>query len=163
MKIVIDENVLLRSVTYKDPQGNYDHFAIDLMIEAMDCKHTICVSSEIEDKYKAQFEKVKNGVYGQNISNPADIYTRLKNTTGKIEMIPGNSNSNFQHVPNERNIKPDDIPFARLAHHVHSILVTYDGPLKQAMGTEAKEPRQLIGTQPVETNNRRGREMRGGR
>ncbi len=148
MNLVIDENVLISAATEKDPSSSEDiknqlpyPWSFNVFKDILSCKHKMIVTAEIERRYEQKFTGIKNGRFGPIMPNVAYYYS-LAQGSGKVEYE--NSSIIAKPIPNDSKIKQDDKPFARLAVHTSSTLVSLDGPLKSALGNVVKEPKEIV-------------------
>lgn len=123
----------------KDPNsGEWDNSSMNVIVQALSCKHNVYVTNEIEKQYYQLFKDHKKAAV-----NIPDLYEKLKLTTGKVKN-KGGSKDNFSHIPNEDKIKDEDIKFARLAFNTGALLVTFDGPLRDILKSSAIHPNKLL-------------------
>ncbi|MCG3109357.1 hypothetical protein L3N51_01647 [Metallosphaera sp. J1] len=128
--------------------GDVDDRAPNLLLSILKCKHKIYVTSEIEQEYYDLFKRIKSGIYGDVLQNVAKYYVQFSQSK-KVVRVEGGE-SNMRALPDESKIKDEDRKFARLAYHRNLILVTYDQPLKEALGERAKSPEEITSHELLE-------------
>jgi hypothetical protein len=140
LNLIIDKNVLIAACTGKNPNGKTDATAIGILSDVVICTHRLIVTREIENDYIRIFDKMKNPQGPDTLLAPKFYFEAEQ--IGKVDKT--RTNTELPAVQDEGGIKPEDLPFARLANITGATLVTYDGPLLQKLGGRAKLPQDVI-------------------
>jgi hypothetical protein len=140
LNLIIDKNVLMAACTGDNPHGETDATAIRILSDVVICTHRLIVTREIEIDYIRIFDEMKK-TQGLGTLLASRFYFYAKKI-GKVDNT--RTNAELPAIADEGGIKPEDLPFARLANITGATLVTYDGPLRQKLGEHARLPRHVI-------------------
>ncbi len=142
MKFIIDKNVLRAALSGNNPNtGQFDSTSSILVLLIPKLCHSFIITKEIEREFELIFDEFKNNAQGKLTLNAITAYFNAKKI-GKVDNI--RSSNQLPKGTNESSIKEEDLPFARLSRLTSATLITYDIPLKEVMGENAKDPNEVL-------------------